>query len=133
MSKIVNQRAEALAYLKKHDLLKLFDHLGAKLAKGKPDNPNAFLLAELDQLVEARNNKEVVTLFTEQDIEIMFSMFDLTNKGYVTKEQYLKALGSGCAGAKAFPHNDNSDTLVTRTLKVTVRNFVFLNRNKYTI
>jgi hypothetical protein len=112
MSKIVDQRAEALAYLKKHDLLKLFDHLGAKLAKSKPDDPNSFLLAELDQLVEARNNKEVVTLFTEQDIEIMFSMFDLTNKGFVTKEQYLKALNAvGVLEPKLFPIADREADL----------------------
>lgn len=31
-----------------------------------------------------------VSLFAERDIEIMFSIFDLTNRGYVDKTQYLK-------------------------------------------
>ena len=29
-------------------------------------------------------------MFAERDIEIMFSIFDLTNRGYVDKTQYLK-------------------------------------------
>lgn len=35
-----------------------------------------------------------MTLFSEKDIEIMFGVFDLTNRGYVTQLQYLKALNS---------------------------------------
>ena len=35
-----------------------------------------------------------VTLFSEKDIEVMFGVFDLTNRGYVTQAQYLKALNS---------------------------------------
>jgi len=33
-----------------------------------------------------------VTLFSESDIEVMFSIFDITNRGYVTQTQYAKAL-----------------------------------------
>ncbi len=33
-----------------------------------------------------------VTLFTEHDIEIMFSIFDLTSRGYVDHTQYLKGV-----------------------------------------
>jgi hypothetical protein len=33
-----------------------------------------------------------VTLFAERDIEIMFSIFDLTNRGYIDHTQYLKGV-----------------------------------------
>ena len=92
MSGIVDQRAEALVYLEKHNILKLFDYLGAKIAKDKPDDPNDFLLSEIEKIIEAKANGEPVTLFTESDIEMMFSIFDITSKGYVTQEQYSKAL-----------------------------------------
>ena len=92
MSKIVDQRAEALTYLNKHNILKLFDLLGAKIAKAKPADVNAFLLAELDVIADAKALNEPVSLFSEKEVEIMFSLFDLTNKGHVTQGQYLKAL-----------------------------------------
>ncbi len=31
-------------------------------------------------------------LFTSQDIKTMFSMFDITNSGYISKQQYLKGM-----------------------------------------
>lgn len=92
MAEIVDQRAEALKYLEKHNILKLFDYLGAKLAKDKPDDPNEFLATEIEKIIEAKSSGEVVTLFTENDIGMMFSIFDITGKGYVSQEQYSKAL-----------------------------------------
>ena len=119
MSVIVDQRKEALAYLKKHDLLKLFDILGSKLAKGKPGDPNAFLLSELEVINEAKANKEPITLFNEEDIKIMFAMFNLTGKGFVTNDQYLKALNAvGVQEPKLFPLSNDAkidkDTFISQ-------------------
>lgn len=33
-----------------------------------------------------------VTLFSKEDIDIMFTTFDLTNRGYVTRQQYVKGI-----------------------------------------
>ena len=49
-------RKEALQYLEKHSLLRLFDILGAKLAFVKPDDPNAFLMAELIKIASFRQS-----------------------------------------------------------------------------
>ena len=46
---IGDPRGDALAYLEQHKLLRLFNILGAKLACEKPEDPNAFLLAELSK------------------------------------------------------------------------------------
>ena len=40
-------KADALEYLEKHKIIKLFELLGAKVSFSKPDDPNAFLSAEL--------------------------------------------------------------------------------------
>ena len=51
---VKDQRADALKYLEKHKILKLFDILGAKLVKRKPAFPNEFLISELETILEAR-------------------------------------------------------------------------------
>jgi hypothetical protein len=59
-AKIVDQRAEAEAYMAKHKLKKLFDMLGAQLAKNKPNDPNEFLLTELRRISELKASKQPV-------------------------------------------------------------------------
>ncbi len=51
MSKtIVDPRAEALQYMDKNKIKVLFDILGCRLAREKPENPNEFLVAELQKI-----------------------------------------------------------------------------------
>ena len=54
MEVVKDQRADALKYLEKHKIIKLFDILGAKLVKRKPAFPNEFLISELETILEAR-------------------------------------------------------------------------------
>lgn len=61
-SVIVDQRAEATQYIKDKKVNKLFDILGAQLARQKPDDPNEFLLAELRRISELKENNESVCL-----------------------------------------------------------------------
>ena len=89
---IPDKRGEALAYLQKHKLISLFEILGAKIATEKPDDPNAFLLAELSKAQVMSSRGQPVALFQEKDIEVMFGVFDLTGRGYVNQTQYHKAL-----------------------------------------
>jgi hypothetical protein len=90
--KIVDKRGEALAYLQKHKLIQLFEIIGAKIACEKPSDPNAFILAELSKAQVMASRGQPVALFQEKDIEVMFGVFDLTGRGFVNIEQYLKAL-----------------------------------------
>ena len=78
---IPDKRGEALAYLQKHKLISLFEILGAKIATEKPDDPNAFLLAELSKAQVMSSRGQPVALFQEKDIEVMFGVFDLTGRG----------------------------------------------------
>jgi hypothetical protein len=85
-------RKEALEYLEQHKLLRLFDLLGAKLAVAKPDNPNAFLLTELNKISALVSRDQPVTIFSEQDLEVMFTVYDITKRGWVSQAQYTTAL-----------------------------------------
>lgn len=89
---IIDQRAEALKYMTANKVQLLFDYLGAKLAKDKPSNPNEYILSELNNIQDLRSANKPVTLFSKEDIEIMFGSFDLTGRGYITPLQYNKAL-----------------------------------------
>ena len=91
---ISDPRLESLAYLEKHKLMRLFDILGAKLVYDKPDDPNAYLLTELNKIVGMVSRKQPVLLFSEQDINTMFTVFDITNKGHLNQAQYTKALNA---------------------------------------
>jgi hypothetical protein len=64
MSKVViDQRAEANAYIQQKKVNRLFDVLGAQLAKHKPTDPNEFLINELQRIAELKANGEPVSYF----------------------------------------------------------------------
>ena len=88
----IDPREEALAYLEQHNLLKIFDYLGAKLASEKPSDPNALLVSELTAIMHATARGNPVTLFSEKDVDALFSVFDITNKGVLSIDQYNQAL-----------------------------------------
>eukprot|EP00981_Chlorochromonas_danica_P009712 scaffold2799_cov159-Ochromonas_danica.AAC.29 len=92
MSGIADPRQEAISYMEQKNVFKLFDFLGAQLAKEKPEDPNDFLLSELRRIARLKEAGKPVTLFSKEDIDIMFTTFDITNRGYVTAQQYEKAL-----------------------------------------
>jgi hypothetical protein len=113
-TRIVDQRAEAVKYIESKKINKLFDILGSNLARLKPEDPNEFLLTELKRIDEMKKLGEPVTIFAESDIEIMFTIFDLTNRGYVNKMQYLKALEAvGISAPKL--HSPLTDSIDKKT------------------
>lgn len=59
-SAIIDQRAEAMKYIKENKVDKLFDILGAQLARVKPEDPNEFLLSELRRIADAKSSKQPV-------------------------------------------------------------------------
>lgn len=66
--KVVDPRAEAMKYLNENKLLALFDILGARLAKEKPESPNDFLLDELARIQQMKQNNEPVDEFYIKDV-----------------------------------------------------------------
>mmetsp|Transcript_9954 Transcript_9954/g.9676 ORF Transcript_9954/g.9676 Transcript_9954/m.9676 type:complete len:132 (+) Transcript_9954:192-587(+) len=94
VGEIRNQRTDALVYLEKHKILLMFDILGVKLAQQKPSSPNDFILSELQDMVEAKAKNEQVSIFTDADIDNIFGIFDITNRGYLDATQLEKALAA---------------------------------------
>ena len=86
-------RTEANTYLKKHKVLQLFHNIGTELAYNKPADPNAFLLTYLKEL-QSKGGDGKTSFFTNEDLKVMFSLFDPTNSGSISKGQYLTALNS---------------------------------------
>ena len=87
---IVDPRIEAMEYFEKHKILQTFEYLGTKLAAEKPSDPNAFMVAEISRILAARTREQKICTFDEKDVNALFSVFDLTNRGYLTKDQFLQ-------------------------------------------
>ncbi|GLC33254.1 EF-hand calcium-binding domain-containing protein 10 [Pleodorina starrii] len=81
-------RAKVEAYLENNKIPQLFEAITAELLFYKPDAPREYIVKYLE------NAKVTGTsaLITEQDLEIMFGMFDITKRGVVTAEQANRAL-----------------------------------------
>ncbi len=58
---MVDLRAEAMKYMEDNKVQILFDYLGAKLAKDKPQNPNEYLIQELLAIQDAQATKQPVS------------------------------------------------------------------------
>lgn len=82
--------SEAEAYLEERKVKQLFRDLGTRLLFERPADPNAFLLATLEDM----RNDRVKPFFTEQDIRACFCAYDIHGTGTITKEQYANALKS---------------------------------------
>ena len=91
---IADPRRDATEYLESHKVFRLFEIIGAKLTFAKPEDPNAFIVSELNKMAAMASRGQPVTVFTEQDIEVMFTVFDITNRGYLTQPQYSSALAA---------------------------------------
>ena len=66
--------------------------LGAKLAFIQPEDPNEYLLNELIKIKKMKELNEPITLFNESDLINMFSIFDITGRGYITQLQYARGI-----------------------------------------
>ncbi|RNF05151.1 hypothetical protein TraAM80_04711 [Trypanosoma rangeli] len=79
-----DQVARTYMYVKQHKLNKLFAHFLQLLIYHKPENPRAFLQQEIRLMLEAKTS---TPLFTEQDLETMFDLIDVTRQRWVTVSQ----------------------------------------------
>ncbi|RNF24082.1 uncharacterized protein Tco025E_02601 [Trypanosoma conorhini] len=76
--------ARTYMYVKQHKLNNLFAHFLQLLIYHKPEDPRAFLRQEVRLMLEARTS---TPLFTEQDLETMFDLIDVTKQRWVTVSQ----------------------------------------------
>lgn len=85
--KAIDPREISNTYLASKKVLELFEDLSSKCLFSKPTDVNAFLLAELSK-------PKAPTFFSSKDVSTMFSMFDPTGRGTISRAQYKNALRS---------------------------------------
>ena len=87
----------ATEYLTKHKIMELFENLTSALVYEKPDDPKAFARDFIAQLRKAKAEEDVTKLpvfMEESNLESIFGMLDVAKTGYISREQYLKAMTS---------------------------------------
>merc|ERR1712054_643488 len=82
-----DQAEKSREYLADKRVPQLLQRLSAAVLFHRPENPRAFLLKQLEALKSGQD-----MLFTEEDLQTMFGMFDIVRKGTITVDQYKQAL-----------------------------------------
>ena len=93
--------------MKDHRIIELFESMMAGLVYERPENPKEYMKKHLQQLLD------------ESNLKSMYYMLDITKKGYISKEQYLQAMGA--IGARKFNNNPSGANLNKITLETFLR------------
>mmetsp|Transcript_15182 Transcript_15182/g.38352 ORF Transcript_15182/g.38352 Transcript_15182/m.38352 type:complete len:124 (-) Transcript_15182:240-611(-) len=88
MSATRDPRVAAEEYIQEKHILPLFESLTSSLLFNKPNDIRNFLISELQKI----KAKQVPSLFTENDLRSMFKMFDITERHYITQDQFYEAM-----------------------------------------
>eukprot|EP00899_Mesostigma_viride_P002701 jgi/Mesvir1/12431/Mv00596-RA.1 len=109
----------SLAYMDRHRLQELFEFLTSSLIYQKPSDPVAFVVEQLVALKSFAKKSE--DYLTDEDLEVVFSLFDVAGRGWITPEHCNEAMASiGCAGANC----RSVDLLGPRVTQVSQADFV---------
>lgn len=87
----------ASEYLSKHKILNLLENLTSALVIEKPADPKAFAKNFIQKIKTAQSEPDVVqppSLVDDSNLESIFGMLDITKTGYISREQYVKAMKS---------------------------------------
>merc|ERR1712167_26 len=76
-------------YLQEKRVPQLLQRLSAAVLFHRPDDPRAFLLKQLEALKSGQD-----MLFTDEDLQTMFLMFDIVRKNSITVDQYKQAMST---------------------------------------
>jgi hypothetical protein len=90
----------AESYMRDHKLLELFDLLGQKLVSSRPENPRAFLISELTKLKSTREPSSPLNFFSQDDIETLFSMYDVSGDGLTAMQCREALIAMGLEGVQ---------------------------------
>ena len=118
----VSHEEEASKFLKDHKIIELFENLMAGLVYERPADPKEYMKKHIQQLLKAKSDPdeaEPPSLLDESNLKSMYYMLDITKKGYISKEQYLQAMGA--IGARKFNENPAGADLNKITLETFLR------------
>lgn len=88
---------KAHAYMQEHQLPRLLEGLLAQVALERPDDLRGFLIHSIQEMIEGAGRTNM-GVFSEEDIETMFDMWDELKTGSIPVEKVRETLESlGCA------------------------------------
>merc|ERR1711907_832591 len=102
MTAVQDQSDVCRTYLTDKRIPQLLQRLSAAVLFHRPDDPRAFLLRQLEALKSGED-----MLFTDDDLQTMFSMFDIVRKGSITVDQYKQAMSTLGVDQPANPSGAN--------------------------
>ncbi|KAM9808132.1 EF-hand calcium-binding domain-containing protein 10 [Neosynchiropus ocellatus] len=113
---------DAAEYLKKHKILELMETLVKMTITNRPENPQEFLINQLEHL---RLAQESVTrspiLFSDSNFDAVFGILDPAKQNYITFAQYKLALMVlGLKEINEFPDGVNEDKISFETFRIEV-------------
>ena len=76
-------------YLRKHKILELFEDLTTLLCYKQPDNIEPFLV---EQIKLRRENGSRSIVYSDTELQNIFTLYDLKGAGHITKDQCREAL-----------------------------------------
>lgn len=86
-----NPRIAAEQYLKKYNIPDLFDYLLSQIVINMPEDPWTHL-SEICEKLDSRSFQDNIPFFTRDEINIVFSNYEVLNRGYITGAQAKQAL-----------------------------------------
>jgi len=103
----------AEAYVQKHRIPELFENMTAALIHAQPENAKKFMLHYLETLKKYKDERgDYPAMFTDSNISSVFGLLDVTNKGYITLDQYRAALKTlGVKKYNAAPEGSDKDQI----------------------
>ncbi|KAA6364232.1 MAG: hypothetical protein EZS28_040241 [Streblomastix strix] len=89
-----SSQTQKMEYIEKHGLIQLFEIISQSLFYYRPEDPRAFVIEQLQAIINLRgsadSNKKLPSLYTDHDIETLFSLF-AKNSENVTAAQVKSA------------------------------------------
>ncbi|XP_054898590.1 EF-hand calcium-binding domain-containing protein 10 [Poeciliopsis prolifica] len=110
---------DAAEYLKKHKIVELMDNMTSMLLFYRPENPQEFLIEQLEQLkVSRETGMRGPTLFDNSNLVAICGIMDPANQKYISFEQYRQALTMlGIKHINENPEGKEKDKISHETFK----------------
>ena len=91
-----NGANEVKAYLEQHKILPLIENLTSAVLYAQPDNLREFIASWLQELIDARASSALnpPSLVEDSNLESLYNMLDITQRGIINAEQYKAAMSS---------------------------------------
>ncbi|XP_039617118.1 EF-hand calcium-binding domain-containing protein 10 [Polypterus senegalus] len=85
----------ATQYIEQHKIMELLDSITSMLLFHRPERPVEFLIGHLEKLKAARAaSSGYPCLIDDSNLNSVFGILDPTKQGYITVNQYKKALST---------------------------------------